>query len=417
MSQLPIFGAPMYQQELDDSYQVEINTVGDIKHKMFEFDINGNGDFIDLSATALYVKAKITKADNTAYAKDAEVAFVNNALHSMFSDIIVSINDTKVEGGDDLYYMKAYMNTLFSYSESTMEKQLFASGFEKDDSAKMDDFTNKGHIARRAWTNTGASKEFYGKLFVDLFQQPRYLIGNVNMKIQFLKNIADMVVKTNISGEKPKFVIESAKLYLKKVRPHPQIYNEILGNLTRGGIVHYPINRISFSKITVPKDSHAIMKDQLFYGRVPKIIVMCMVDGDAISGAYAKNPFNFKNFNISSLDLKINGNSSPILPLTPKFKDKLCLREYMNLLESMNIMGKDSCLPITYNEYLSGYTFFTWNLTPDYQGQPQNPARRADIRLDLKFSEVTTSGFEVLLYAVFDSMVMISASGEVVTDY
>ena len=61
--------------------------------------------------------------------------------------------------------------------------------------------------------------------------------------------------------------------------------------------------------------------------------------------------------------------------------------------------------------------FFAWNLTPDYQGNPQNPSNRAEIRLDLKFAEPTASIFNVLLYAVFDSMVMIDGSGQVITDF
>src|SRR6266853_2569139 len=400
MAQLPIFGAPMHQQELEESYQVDVNTSSEIKHKVFEFEIHGNNDFIDLSATTLHLTAKILKADNSAYAKDVEVAFINNTLHSLFSDITVTINETKVEGEEELYYMKAYINTLFSYTDSSIDKQLFASGFVKDQASKMDDAVNTGHVARKAWTNNGASKEFYGKLFIDFFQQVRYLIGNVNMKIQFTKNKPDMVVQTSVAAEKPKFVIDSAKLYLRKVRPHPQIHNAVLTNLSRGGIVHYPLNRIAFTRITVGKDVSKIMKERLFYGRVPKVIVMCMVDDDAISGTYAKTPFNFKHYNISRVELSIDGNSRPILPLTPNFKEKLCLREYMSLLENMNIMGKDAYLPITYDEFMNGYTFFTWNMTADYLGQPQNPDRRADMRLELEFVEATASTFNVLLYSV-----------------
>ena len=80
-------------------------------------------------------------------------------------------------------------------------------------------------------------------------------------------------------------------------------------------------------------------------------------------------------------------------------------------------MGKDAYLPFTYEEYMDGYTFFAWNLTPDYEGQTQNPAKRCNMRLDLKFAEGTASAINVLLYAVFDSNVMIDGSGNVFTDY
>ena len=98
MSNLPIFASPAFQEDLVDSYQVDINPLADISMNPIEFNISGNGDFIDLNSITLSVKAKITKADGLAYAKDAEVAFINNALHSMFSDIIVTLGETIVEG-------------------------------------------------------------------------------------------------------------------------------------------------------------------------------------------------------------------------------------------------------------------------------------------------------------------------------
>jgi len=107
---------------------------------------------------------------------------------------------------------------------------------------------------------------------------------------------------------------------LRKVRAHPQIHNDILVNLSKGAIVHYQINRIAFSTLTVPANSRVLVKDQLFYGRVPKIILMCIVDSESLSSSYTKSPFNFKHYNISSMDIRIDGVSKLILPLMPNLK-------------------------------------------------------------------------------------------------
>src|SRR5271163_3994814 len=187
MSNLPIFANPNFQQELEESYQVDINPLGEIAHGPIEFNIVANNDFIDLYAKILRVTVKITKADGTAYADKAEVALINNSLHSLFSDIIVTINETIVEGGEQIYSMKALMGTLFSYSKDTMANQLFSSGFARDDAGAADTITKTGYVTRRGWTNAGASKEFYGKLFVDMFQQDKPLISNVNMSIKLVK--------------------------------------------------------------------------------------------------------------------------------------------------------------------------------------------------------------------------------------
>ena len=150
MANLPTFNRTLFQQELEDSYQVVINPLGDITQGPIEFNIIGNDDFIDLSATTLHVKVKLAKADGVAHAKDAEVALINNAMHSLFSDVIVTINDTIVEGGEQQYYLKAFLSTLFTYSDTTMDKQLFASGFAKDEGGTAYDKAGKGYLARRA---------------------------------------------------------------------------------------------------------------------------------------------------------------------------------------------------------------------------------------------------------------------------
>ena len=417
MSNLPSFGAAVPQLELQESYQDEISPLGDIRQGPIEFNIIGNDDFIDLSATTLHLTAKITKADGTAYDDKAEVAFTNNVLHSLFSDVIFTINDTIVEGGEMQYSMKSMISTLFTYSSDTVKNQLFAAGYVRDDAGKADDVTNTGYVARKAWTSKGASKEFYGKLALDLFRQNKYMMPNVNMRLKFIKAQHTMAIWTNSGTEKYKVVFEAAKLYLKKIRPHPQILQNIDNNLSRGGLVHYPINRSEIVQIPLAANNLEITKEQLFYGRVPKMIVLAMCDNEALSGVYAKNPYNFGHYNVKHVDLRVDGVSKPILPLTPNFTTKSCIREYMSLLESMAILGKDSCLPFTYEDFLNGYTFFAWNMTADYEGQPQNPGKRANIRLKLKFSETTKTSINILLYCIFDSTVMIDGSGNVFTDY
>ena len=148
-----------------------------------------------------------------------------------------------VEGDEQIYSMKALISTLFSYSKDTMVNQLFFSGFARDDAGAADTITNTGYVTRRVWTNAGASKEFYGKLFVDMFQQDKPLISNVNMRIKFIKAAHTYALCTSVTTERPKIVFESAKLYIRKVRPHQQILDNVAVLLSKGATVHYPIAR------------------------------------------------------------------------------------------------------------------------------------------------------------------------------
>ena len=240
---------------------------------------------------------------------------------------------------------------------------------------------------------------------------------NVDTHIKLIKASYEQAIWTNASGEKPKFSITEAKLFVKKVKAHPVIEDKIYSAMSSGGVLHYPINRVDITTHTVMSGLKEFSKDQPFFGRVPKMLVMGMLNSEAASGAYAKNMFNFQHHNIKEVDLRINGTSKPTLPFKPNFEGKLYLREYMALLEAMNILGKDTHLPITYDDFANGYTFFAWNLTADYSGGSQNPDKRAHIRLDLKWAKETVGVNVVVLYCIYDSTILINRDGIVYTDF
>src|SRR5271156_3344338 len=137
MNQLQLFASKQFPQELFGNEYISIGPYRPLTDKStgpLEFVLKENKDYIDLQQTVLRIKVKIVNDDDKAItapvaAGDDHVAFVNNAMHSLFSDVILYINDKRVEGGDRMYPYKAYMNTIFRYSKEVQEGQSFSSGF------------------------------------------------------------------------------------------------------------------------------------------------------------------------------------------------------------------------------------------------------------------------------------------------
>ena len=391
--------------------------MADLQSGPIKFQIPADANFIDLKSTMLHVEVVITDLAGKAYidAKN-EGVFVNNMLHSIFSDIIVKIGDTIVEGGDQTYAMKAYIDTMFAYSTKAMEKQLMCSGFYKDASAEMDTAKNTGYISRQALTTLGAVTELYGKPMLSIFQQNKYLLNRTRWSLKLIRSKPEFALMSLKSGEKPRFEIKSASLVIRKIVPNPAITMSIERELAANRPVIYPVNHVEvfylFSKEKVAKFMH----DQLFYNRVPKMIVMAMLDNEALNGSYTKNPFNFKPFDVSMIDLKINGISKPQLPIKLSKTGKN-YRAYMSVYEALNIVGRDSYLPFTYDEWKAGYSFFVFNTTPDRAGVMHFPDQRASLRLDLTFDPAPTTPVTIVLYAVFDANIFIAADGVVTTDF
>ena len=78
-----------------------------------KFDISGTGeDYIDFAN-----KAKLTANDGANLVADAAVGPVNLFLHSLFSQVDVSLNSTLITASTNTYPYRAMLETLLTYGE------------------------------------------------------------------------------------------------------------------------------------------------------------------------------------------------------------------------------------------------------------------------------------------------------------
>jgi len=104
-TELDLFSVPPTQTSIENGNWIEyhlLNTVGD--GSPIEFDINRTGeDYIDLANTMLFVRAKIIRPDGTNIANDTPVGPANLWIHSLFSQVDISLNGTQVTTSTNTY--------------------------------------------------------------------------------------------------------------------------------------------------------------------------------------------------------------------------------------------------------------------------------------------------------------------------
>ena len=95
MEHLRLFKPKTFPQELLGNEYITLKPF----HKLpdrgpIEFLLKDNKEYINLAETTLSVKCKIVNADGTPIEvrNENQVAFVNNAMHSMFRDVELQIN-------------------------------------------------------------------------------------------------------------------------------------------------------------------------------------------------------------------------------------------------------------------------------------------------------------------------------------
>ena len=308
-SELDLFEVPPTQITEEKGHWTEYHLVSNpADGGPLEFQVAGTDEYIDLSNSQLYIRAKIVNADGTDIG-DELVGPVNNWLHSLFSQVDVTMNGKVVSPASNTYPYRAMIETLLNYGEEAKQSQLTSQLYYKDTAGKMDVVkpteanatANMGLKARYELTKDSASVSMIGRIHSDLFLQPRLLLNHVDVNIRLNRSKSNFSLVSSEAGALTyKVIIQEAVLRMRKVRVSPSVSLEHAAALTKS-TAKYPIRRVDCKVFSVPAGNMSINQDNLFLGSVPQKLIICMVDNDAFNGSYKKNPFNFKHYRANLL--------------------------------------------------------------------------------------------------------------------
>ena len=228
----------------------------------YEFAVSGAGDdYIDLANTYPFVEAQIMDDDDTALDGGADVGPVNLWMHSLFSDVSVSLNENLVSPPTSLYPYRAYIEILLSYGPAAKESQLTGVMWYKDTPGHQDKRTtnNKGFTSRKALTAQSKSVQMMGKLHLDLFCQEKYLLNHVDLKIKLRDVFALMADADNY-----KIIIKDLALFGRNVQLSPAVRMGYVKALEKTSC-RYPIRRVEVKVDTVPYGNMNYVQDNMFF--------------------------------------------------------------------------------------------------------------------------------------------------------
>ena len=267
---------PPTQTSVDSGSWVEYHPISTITNTApIEFDVSSSGeDYMDFANSYLYVRAKLKlQRANGANIEDGdEVGPVNNFLHSLFSQIDVSLNGTLITSSTNTYPYRAYIENLLSYGPDAKELQLTAALFYKDKAGKMDAANphaadadvNTGLKKRAAFVSENKTVDMVGRIHSDIFFQQRYMLNEVNTKIRLTRS-KDTFSLMCAGGNTYRVVIVSAALFVRKVKVSSSVYLAHAKTL-ENGLAKYPIRRVVCKSFTIPTGYLDVSHEKLFSG-------------------------------------------------------------------------------------------------------------------------------------------------------
>ena len=476
-SEIDLFSVPPTQQSLERGRWIGYAPLSSVENtdSPINFLVTGTDEYIDLSKTILTVTGKIVKDNESVLdgANQANVAPVNNFLHSLFKQVDVYLNGKQVTPAMGTYPYRAYIETLLNYDASAKESQFSSALYYKDTATQMDEGgslpgepitikakhvtfnddgsekppTDKNVVFVSAGTgNQGFakrskfiqnSKQFVlsGPIFADIFMSDRLLLNMMDLRVVLNRSsnafcLMDLSDKTS-PVVKPKVQLSHVELKIRKVKLDQAVSDGIERTLKQTPAL-YPIRRVECKILTVPQNLPTTRQDNIFSGLIPKTFVVGFVTANAAGGVYGKNPYNFAHFGVTSLSLTANGEEIPFKQLTLKYPkkangeidttagedDALDFDEaYNTLFSGTGKIYSNAGLDIDRDDYPGGYALYAFDLTPDMCKSSQyfNTVQHGSLSLALTF-KAQPEPLALVCYGDFENVIRIDAERNAIYD-
>jgi hypothetical protein len=388
------------------------------------FKIHGTDQVVDFSHSYILITGEMTGTYKTGAGNaipidnpNTKVGPVNNFPNCLFSRMTVLMNNKEVTATNNLQY-QSYLNTRLCHDNATLQNYFKLEGwipdipgdFDNTDSSKADSALK----ARKALSNDRKIYQFLIRPAASVFTMDKVLIPHVDVEIILDRNSSPpfylMYPETENTVYTFGFNITQATMYVRKMDMNSEYtlgLNTTMTNAMAPVIYNLRNPNIIAENIPANKTIHSV--NDAFHGFVPERVLVAFVETAAYRGKANLNPFNFKNFDIEYIGLFKNSVAYPHPPLRMKFVDNLYAQAYY--LTASTLQAPDPGAPIiTYEEFKSGTTIFSYDLTPDQAGgvDPHHSIKKtANIRIDVKFGTPLPSETMMLIYYEQDVRVAI----------
>jgi hypothetical protein len=413
-SELDLFSSPLTDISCDACQYERIYSTSEVNEPYgkinFEFSGSG-GNYIDLSSSYLYVKGKIVKSDGTALAADNRVGIANLFLHSLFADVQVKLNGKVVDDSGFTYPYMAYNKVLLGSGTGTKATELTQQLFYKDTKPGSIGSDNLGYTKRQNICKLSNSFELCGKIMLDIFDIKRYLPNGVDVQIIMTKASPDFFMwytdpQAPAVAVRCKFFFEECIFVLRKISVNPSVVNKIESQLKKGSKCKYPLKRSLIRTYTIPQGSFQFQSDNLLGGRLPERLFVSFVDADAYTGAFDKNPYNYKHMNLETLTTLIEEKANYSNTLNVDFSAQKYLEGYKALFEFVR-EGQDGN-DLTRDDFANnGFCIFASDVLCPTSLNAVLPQKTGQVKVFAKFRTALAGPTTVIIMSTFASLIEI----------
>lgn len=380
------------------------------KNSPLIFEVPPQGSrYLDLRKSVLNVSFKIMKKSGGELTHDPGkgdlVTMVNLPLSSFFRQVDITVNNVPTGqsvGGNHPY--RCFLDVILNSTKHEEDTLLQSELFYKDQGEEIDGgwLSNYGFTRRIGYSAKSRVCTVRGRLRTDITDQKKLILPGVKLVVKLYQ--AEDQFKLMSSPDDPEeytVQITDACYEVCMVSVDPSILLAHAATLKKQYAL-YPLERSDLKTYNIQKGSFSFSIDNAFQGSVPSKLILCLCSSETFHGNKHLNPFNFAHYNVSFVEVKVDGVSRPRAALTPDFT----AGEYSEAFSALYENNDEGGL-IEFKDFAEGYCVYKFQLEPLTCKDTIQSTKSGNVHINLKFNHALGEGVTLIMYSKFADLLRI----------
>ena len=336
----------------------------------------------------------------------ARVTYVNNIMHSIFSNVEVYINNQQICNSNGLYAHKSYISNNFKAAISEYKGVLHCEGYdyEQDPEDIANPLLDPFFTRRMKLLSRPDGFMLYGKLGIDFFSTSELLYPNMKIRLRLIRarpNFYMISDNPNVS-----LGIVDCSLYTRRIALKDDYHKKRMDMLAYAPVEYNYLETLAKTFI-IPARQSQFIQENIFNNAPIRRIAIAMNTNSAFTGSFTENPFWYQQFDLRQIRILRGG--QPIVDFDTADNCRL----YVTTMKAMNF--QDDIPSITIDDFKDHYVL-VFDLTsmqdatenchyPELVGEP--------LRLELNFTNPLENVTELIVLGERMSSVAVDKFGVV----
>ena len=349
------------------SHQQEVYPTTSLDENCIEFEIQTDWNYyVDLRQSFLALKLKFVKGrDYDTYEskekkkehkkesvvltetgddeeeKIARVTYVNNIMHSIFSNVEVNINNQQIYNSNGLYAHKSYFSNNFKAAISEYKGVLHCEGYDYEQDPEDINKPLLDPFFRRRMKLLSRPDGFmlYGKLGIDFFSTYELFCPNTKIRLRLIRarpNFYMISDNPNVS-----LGIVDCSLYTRRIALKDGYHKKRMDMLAYAPVEYNYLETLAKTFI-IPARQNQFIQENILNSAPLRRVAVAMNTNSAFTGSFTENPFWYKQFYLRQIRILRGG--QPIV----EFDTADDCRLYVTTMKAMNFQDDIPSIPIDY---------------------------------------------------------------------